>query len=947
MCRGTHNPQISTTNGSSNKSSSTSQEQPPNPPTQTAQNLINTALSHPQPAKVCFLKTAVATVRTNNHSTPVNILLDEGAQCSFITESLADCLHLNSKRRECVVIAAFGAPEASNQTLPVATVHLETTEGTEIPISVLITPRIAQPLRNLPFTYVKQLSYLKDLRLNHAMSDNDNINTSMLIGADTYWSIVQETVIRGPGPTAVESKLGYLLSGPLYNYTTSMTFSVFHLSSVSLYDSPNVMPSGDVWETDLVQNKQSSTFLQEYLRDSVTCQSDGTYLVKFPWKPNHPVLPTNKFTCERRVWSLTHKLNSTPDMFKVYNRIMEEQLRRGFIEKVPDSELNKPCHYIPHHGVHKDSVTTPLRIVYDCSSREAKHLASLNDCLETGPPFLQQLPTIPIRFRGHKFGISADIEKALLHIQLHHNDRDFTHFLWPCCPGDPESPLQTYRFRVVLFGSASSPFMLHAALHCHLTQCSSTISKDLLQNLYVDNILSGCPTEEETVAYYTEARTALSEANFNLRSWASNSKQLRSIAEKDQVADSCEQINTLGLVWNTTNDNLSLAQKFFSTDQSSATKCEVLQQSSRVFDPLGFTAPVTISAKLLLQQLWQKKLPWDVPLPSEYQQQWQTILHDLQHLHTVSIPRCYWKNGMSIDAPVELHIFCDASTKAYGAVSYFRQGNITAFVIARNRVAPLKQLTLPRLELMGVTITAQMLTMITSSIQCQIDPTHMWCYSQIVLHWLNSNKKLQQFVSNRVSTITKVCPVQWWGYCPSAENPADLLTEALCILPPHRIMLEESKNSRSCLTSVRRLLDIWLFCREVISFRYVECWKLLTHNICALLSSLAVIGPVGLDPCDLTHSMILSTYAVTYNSLDNVLYLSMPMMSAIVEYLFTSWGSSTGSNNNTSTSAAVSWTCSMSVGYNTKFPYLLPATHRFTSLTVYATHATRLHGGTL
>ena len=108
------------------------------------------------------------------------------------------------------------------------------------------------------------------------MSDNDNINISMLIGADTYWSIVQETVIRGPGPTAVESKLGYLLSGPLYNYTTSMTSSAFHLSSVSLYDSPNVMPSGDVWETDLLQNKQSSTFLQEYLCDSVTCQSDGT-----------------------------------------------------------------------------------------------------------------------------------------------------------------------------------------------------------------------------------------------------------------------------------------------------------------------------------------------------------------------------------------------------------------------------------------------------------------------------------------------------------------------------------------------------------------------------------------------------------------------------------------------------------------------------------------------
>ena len=147
LCQGTPNPQTPTIDSNSQKSSS---EQSP-APSQTAQNLINTALSHPQPTKVCFLKTAVTTVRANSHSTQVNILLDEGAQRSFITQSLADCLYLNSQGRECVAIAAFGASETSNQTLPVATIHLETIEGTEIPISVLITPRIAQPLHNLPF----------------------------------------------------------------------------------------------------------------------------------------------------------------------------------------------------------------------------------------------------------------------------------------------------------------------------------------------------------------------------------------------------------------------------------------------------------------------------------------------------------------------------------------------------------------------------------------------------------------------------------------------------------------------------------------------------------------------------------------------------------------------------------------------------------------------------
>ena len=146
---------------------------------------------------------------------------------------------------------------------------------------------------------------------------------------------------------------------------------------------------------------------------------------------------------------------------------------------MPDSELSKPCQYIvyiPHYLVHKDSVTTPLKIAYDCSSQEAKHLASLNDYLETGPPFLQQLSAI-LRFHTHKFGISADIEKAFLHVQLHHKDCNFASFLWPFCPSDPESQLQTCHFRVFLFGSASTPFMRYAH---HLTQCSSTVSKDLL-----------------------------------------------------------------------------------------------------------------------------------------------------------------------------------------------------------------------------------------------------------------------------------------------------------------------------------------------------------------------------------------------------------------------------------------------------------------------------------
>ena len=89
---------------------------------------------------------------------------------------------------------------------------------------------------------------------------------------------------------------------------------------------------------------------------------------------------------------------------------------------------------------------------------------------------------------------------------------------------DPESEFQTYRFRVyvVLFGSVSSPFMLYAAIHYHLSRHPSSVADDMQSNLYMDNVISGGNSEEEVVSYYKKSRALMSQANFNLRSWAKN-----------------------------------------------------------------------------------------------------------------------------------------------------------------------------------------------------------------------------------------------------------------------------------------------------------------------------------------------------------------------------------------------------------------------------------------
>ena len=113
-----------------------------------------------------------------------------------------------------------------------------------------------------------------------------------------------------------------------------------------------------------------------------------------------------------------------------------------------------------------------------------------------------------------------------------------------------------------------------------------------------------------------------------------------------------------------------------------------------------------------------------------------------------------------------------------GAIVYIQQGNETSFVMAKTRVAPLKQLTLLKLELMAAVVATRLAKFVTASFSGHYDSmlVHLWSDSQIVLHWIHSQKKLKQFILHRVQEINLTFPTAVWHYCPTGDNPADLLT---------------------------------------------------------------------------------------------------------------------------------------------------------------------------
>ena len=144
--------------------------------------------------------------------------------------------------------------------------------------------------------------------------------------------------------------------------------------------------------------------------------------------------------------------------------------------------------------------------------------------------------------------------------------------------------------------------MLNAALHYHLHKFSTPIAADNETNLHVDNVISGCDSETDSVNYYNTSRSIKSQTKLNLRSWASNSAAAQSQAHN--VAERNDTTKVLGLLWHTPSDKLSFASKITTGDYP-VTKQEILQGLSSIFDPLGLITPVTIQAKILLQQLWK------------------------------------------------------------------------------------------------------------------------------------------------------------------------------------------------------------------------------------------------------------------------------------------------------------------------------------------------------
>ena len=181
------------------------------------------------------------------------------------------------------------------------------------------------------------------------------------------------------------------------------------------------------------------------------------------------------------------------------------------------------------------------------------------------------------------------------------------------------------------------------------------------------------------------------------------------------------------------------------TSTFTTTKRGIISDIAKTFHVLGGIAPSIILMKILYQRLWEVKIAWDEEIPMTFQQQHLKWRNQLSLLSTKRLPRCYFLGDTPRNS-VQLHGFSDASEKAYAAVVYVRTTYsnhvpIVTLVAAKTKVAPLKQLSIPRLELCGATLLSKLLTSIRLALDIPLNDVHAWCDSTIALTWLDGNPR--------------------------------------------------------------------------------------------------------------------------------------------------------------------------------------------------------------
>ena len=466
--------------------------------------------------QVSLLPTADVSLVHGNMKQPCKALLDTGSMSTFVVRSVVSDLNLPISKK--ITLEVDGFDSVGEQKLyDVVNLTVCTSEG-NVSMNAIVVENLANRITMPGRKQLLRELQTSALNLADKASYDHLERLHIIIGTDNIYKFLYGNKLK-ENLYEIPSKLGTIVLGTYEpkivpaincNVTTLLRVGVEHT-----FDDISKL-----WELDAIGIKDTCFDDDDALKKfhSGLSYVDGMYLADLPWKDDEIFLPSNKSMAYQRMQSVWKKLAKDQNKLSIYDGIIRDQLNRGFIELVDPTDCNfgNRTHYLPHHGVDKDSPTTPIRIVFDCSAK-VPNSNSLNDCLLTGNSAINDIGALLLRFRLGNYAAVADIEKAYLAVGLNPSSRDSCRFFWPEDVFDPNSKILTYRFRRVLFGSTASQFLLNSTIKYHLSKYCNENAKKLLQDIYIDNILSTFQSKEALLKFYLDSKNLMSEGGFNFK----------------------------------------------------------------------------------------------------------------------------------------------------------------------------------------------------------------------------------------------------------------------------------------------------------------------------------------------------------------------------------------------------------------------------------------------
>nr|XP_039258111.1 uncharacterized protein LOC120334671 [Styela clava] len=552
-------------------------------------------------------------------------------------------------------------------------------------------------------------------------------------------------------------------------------------------------------EIDGTSNKPISIedrrFLQK-CQSSIHRTQDGHYEMSLPFRNKEVKLSNNKQLALRCLQGIKKRFEKDERFKELYCAFMKDAIEKGYAERLSDGDNGNHGYvwYIPHHGVFHPCKPNKIRVVFNCSSEFEGQ--SLNGHLLQGPDLTNSLISVLARFREKEIAFMADIESMFYQVRINEEDRDFVRFLW-WDYGDCTKKPSCYRMRVMVFGSTSSPsccnFVLKKTADDYEKEFGEEAAQFLRKNFYVDDGLKSVDSVEEATSLIKASKKMCAKGGFNLTKFVSNNnKVLQAVDENDRStkfknldlgSNPIPVERALGVQWCIVDDSFTFR---ITLKDRPFTRRGILSTVCSIYDPFGFIAPVILEGKRTLQELCRDKCKWDEPVPYNLKPRWERWRNDLHHLAELKIRRCFKPSNFGEIKETELHHFSDASTRGYGQCTYLRLTNQKnqihcSFVMGKSRVAPLKPITIPRLELTAALVSVRVGVMLRQELNFVNIKETYWTDSKVVLGYVsNDSRRFHIYVANRVQEIRDHSEPNQWFYVDTKNNPADDASRGLC-----------------------------------------------------------------------------------------------------------------------------------------------------------------------